>query len=523
VISLLLVWLRAIGLIGQAMALGGVVFTLVVLGAGRAPQPPHRLRTALAIAAVGGLLAASAQAIVLTLIALAFADQDGWPIREVLGSTVGTVGLARVIVALLVAGAALGLRRALDSRAWAVLLLAAGASLPVLSAFVSHAVGREHADWLIALGTLHQAAAGVWVGGLVCAAALALRREADATVGWLRPFSWLAAAAVAAIAVTGVGLAVEYVATPGAAIGTSYGAMVLTKIVLFVALVVMGALNHRAVRGRWAASPAHALVVRRRVEVEAGLALVAVFMAASIASAPPGADAGVPRATPEEIGHLFAPHWPRLESPTLAEMAATPGLGDPNAPRTPEQTAWSEFGHNVAGLFVVAMGVLATLERTGRVPWARHWPLLITALAGFVAFSLDPEGWQTGKVGFWEQLLSAEVLQHRLLLVLTALFGVAEWQIRSGRRPQSRWRFLFPLIAVVSGVLLLSHVHETSSVKSAFLMELTHLPLGLISLLVGWSRWLELRLPPAEGGGPGRVWGPALTLFGLILVFYREV
>jgi copper resistance protein D len=100
---------------------------------------------------------------------------------------------------------------------------------------------------------------------------------------------------------------------------------------------------------------------------------------------------------------------------------------------------------------------------------------------------------------------------------------VAEWQIRSGRRPESRWRFLFPLIAVVSGVLLLSHVHETSSVKSAFLMELTHLPLGLISLLVGWSRWLELRLPPAEGGGPGRVWGPALTLFGLILVFYREV
>jgi len=114
-------------------------------------------------------------------------------------------------------------------------------------------------------------------------------------------------------------------------------------------------------------------------------------------------------------------------------------------------------------------------------------------------------------------------LQHRLLLVLTALFGVAEWQIRSGRRPQSRWRFLFPLIAVVSGVLLLSHVHETNSVKSAFLMELTHLPLGLISLLVGWSRWLELRLPPAEGAGPGRVWGPALALFGLILVFYREV
>jgi len=523
VISLLLVWLRATGLIGQALAFGGALFALVVLRARRVPGAPDRLRTTLAITAAGGLLVAAAQAAILAIVVLAFADDAGWPVGEVLASTVGTVGVARLVVAVLATAAALALRRAPGSRAWRILLLVSGVSLPVLGALVSHAVGRENADWLVTLGALHQAAAGVWVGGLVCAAALAIRPDTDASVGWLRPFSWLAAAAVAVIAVTGVGLAFEYVASPGAAIGTSYGAMVLTKIALFVALVAMGGLNHLAVRGWWASSPVQALVVRRRVEVEAGLALVAVFMAASIASAPPGADAGVPRAAPEEIGHLFMPHWPRLESPTLAEMAATPGLGDSNAPRTAEQTAWSEFGHNVAGLFVVAMGVLATLERTGRAPWARHWPLLITALAGFVAFSLDPEGWQTGKVGFWEQLLSAEVVQHRLLLVLTALFGVAEWQIRSGRRPHSGWRFLFPFIAIVSGVLLLSHVHETSSVKAAFLMELTHLPLGLISLLVGWSRWLELRLPPAEGVGPGRVWGPALALFGLVLVFYREV
>jgi hypothetical protein len=39
---------------------------------------------------------------------------------------------------------------------------------------------------------------------------------------------------------------------------------------------------------------------------------------------------------------------------------------------------------------------------------------------------------------------------------------------------------------------------------------------------VGWSRWLELRLPTALGTGPGRVWGPALALFGLLLILYRE-
>jgi putative copper resistance protein D len=354
----------------------------------------------------------------------------------------------------------------------------------------------------------------------------------------------VALAAVAGIAVTGLALTLAYVGSAGAAIGTSYGAMVLTKVVLFAALLAMGALNHRALHGRltlapWrtprgrgaGAPPAEArlpidsgsLLVRRRLEVEAGLAVVTILLAASIGSAPPAADLGNQRATWSEIRAIvFTPKWPRLSSPTLAELAAASDLGDPNAPRTAEITAWSEFGHNVAGLFVVAMGVLATLERLG-MRWARHWPLLITVLAGFVAFSVDPEGWQTGTVGFWEHFLSPEVVQHRILLILTALFGFAEWRVRNGHHPDSRWNYVFPLVAIWSGILLLAHAHELSDGKSAFFMELSHLAMGLVSLLVGWSRWLELRLPSVARGLPGRIWAPALAVFGLLLVLYREV
>jgi len=60
--------------------------------------------------------------------------------------------------------------------------------------------------------------------------------------------------------------------------------MTLTKIVLFIAMLTMGALNHRALHGRlgtgsWLASgagaasdlpPSGSLVFRRRLEVEAG-------------------------------------------------------------------------------------------------------------------------------------------------------------------------------------------------------------------------------------------------------------
>jgi hypothetical protein len=53
-------------------------------------------------------------------------------------------------------------------------------------------------------------------------------------------------------------------------------------------------------------------------------------------------------------------------------------------------------------------------------------------------------------------------------------------------------------------------------------VERAQLPLGLSLLVTARARWLELRLPSALGAKHGRVWGPALALFGLLLVFYRE-
>src|SRR5205823_432529 len=110
----------------------------------------------------------------------------------------------------------------------------------------------------------------------------------------------------------------------------------------------------------------------------------------------------------------------------------------------------------------------------------------------------------------WRRLLGLEVLQHRILLVLTALLGLAEWRVRSGRNPSSPWRYVFPLVFIVSGTVLLSHAHEVNDARSSFLMELTHLPMGLVVLVAGWARWLELRLPPVDGRRAGQWWGPAL-------------
>jgi copper resistance protein D len=533
VILLMLLWLRAAGLVGHAVALGSAVFALVVLHREPTLRPARALEHALALTGIGALVVVLAQAGLLAALAEALTVDDArWPMSALLGSTVGAAGLARITVGLVTVAAAIALRQEPASRGRRALLLGSSVLLAGTGALASHAMGRMDGQAaLLVVTALHQVAVGVWVGGLVCAAIIALRTD-SAGNAWLRPFSTVALAAVTGIAFTGLGLSLAYVGTAGAAIGTSYGAMVLTKIVLFAALLGMGTLNHQALHGRLTLAPWRAprapddggsLLVRRRLEVEAGLAVVTILLAASIGSAPPAADVGGQRTAWSEIrAVVFTPKWPRLSSPTLAELAAASDLGDPNAPRTAEIAAWSEFGHNVAGLFVVAMGILATLERLG-VRWARHWPLLITVLAGFVAFSVDPEGWQTGTVGFWEHLLSPEVVQHRILLILTALFGFAEWRVRNGHHPDSRWNYVFPLVAIWSGILLLAHAHELSDSKSAFFMELSHLAMGLVSLLVGWSRWLELRLPSAARGLPGRIWAPALAVFGLLLVLYREV
>ncbi|HET9491449.1 MAG TPA: CopD family protein [Methylomirabilota bacterium] len=531
-IAFLLVWLRAAGLVGQALALGAVVFALVVLRRGREPASAPAVARTLVLAAAGAALAAVSQTAVLVTMAAGLADEAGWPIGALLGSTVGIAALIRVGLACLAVVGALALRRAPDSGGRSVLLLVTTLLLALTGALASHATGRvDGRVWLWSLTGLHHVAAGAWLGGVMCAAVLGVCSPTHHPERWLHRFSTLAAAAVAGLALTGMTLALVYVGTAEAAIGTSYGAMVLTKLVIFAALLTMGALNHHAVHGRlrlppWRAQPpasiAPALVLRRRLEVEAGLALVAIALAASLGSAPPASDVTTDRATPEEVRRIFTPQWPRLQTPSAAELAAASDLADPKAPRQPVNTQWSEFGHHVAGVFVLAMGLLATLERTGRAPWARHWPLLLIPLTGFITWSMDPEGWQTGTVGFWEQLLDPEVLQHRLLLVVTGAFAVAEWRVRSGRHPRSPWRFVFPLACICGGVLLLAHVHQVNNPKTGFFMELTHLPLGLTALLAGWARWLELRLAPAHTSWSGRLWAPALVVFGLLLVFYRE-
>jgi len=336
----------------------------------------------------------------------------------------------------------------------------------------------------------------------------------DAVV--VRRFSSLAFVSVVVLVVAGVVLTWQYVGEWAALVGTAYGVMVLSKVIVLLAILALAALNFRAVRGAGAD-----VRLRRFVEVELGLGITVLFAAASLTSLPPAVDVTTDRATVAEVAGRFVPAPPRLTSPPVAELIArAEPLMAPVTRREPIERAWSEYNHHWAGFFVLTMGLLAALERLG-VRAARHWPLVFLGLATFLFLRNDPRAWPLGPAGFWESFMLPDVLQHRAFVVLIVAFAVFEWMVRTERLPSRPWGHVFPLLCAVGGGLLLTHSHAMFNLKDEFLAEVTHTPLGILGAFAGWGRWLELRLP-GSGRGPGWLWTLCLIAVGLILVVYRE-
>src|SRR3989441_11953283 len=109
-----------------------------------------------------------------------------------------------------------------------------------------------------------------------------------------------------------------------------------------------------------------------------------------------------------------------------------------------------------------------------------------------------------------------------MFVLLVVAFGLFEWSLRTDRLRVPWAALVFPLLCAVGGGLLLTHSHAGLNLKEEFLIEVTHVPLGVLAMVTGWGRGLELRLPPPAGRVPGRLWPPAFTLVGGVLVLYRE-
>jgi putative copper resistance protein D len=504
------VLLRGLGLVGQALAVGGVAFAWLVAR----DSPPAGASSRWTLIAAGAAVVGLAQALALVGVAVSL---DGVPdgLPRLAATTYFRVTLVRVLAAVaLVVGVLVGRRGGQARLAW-TLLLGGAVALVVGAAGTSHAAARP-GDRVLLLGldAVHQLAAAGWIGGLAHFLVAVLDRHAATPASWLRRFSTLALFALIALVASGGGLTLAYVDGPGGLIGTAYGVMVLTKVVLFGGLVGLAVLNFLVVRRLRDSAPPPRL--GRLVEVEIGIGVTVLLAAASLTSLPPAADVVTDRATPGEVLTRFTPRWPALVSPPLEAVPV-----DPDAPRTDVDRAWSEYNHHVSGMFVLGMGVLS-LVAAGGGRWARHWPLAFLGLAGFMLVRNDPEAWPLGAQGFWAGMLDLTVFQHRLFVALVVVVGVVEYRVRTGRIRAPSAALVFPLLCATGAALLLTHSHTSLSTKTEFLLEVTHAPLGVLGLVVGWGRWLEVRLPDAGAGLPGRLAAAAMIATGLLLLLYRE-
>jgi len=521
------VTLRGLILAAQALSLGGLAYlTLPGLAAdtgfvGRARRALFYCAAALALGeALSGLALMTMLAGTLQL-----------PLPQLLGAAAVRIDL---VAAALAAAAASVLRTQGSLRLAAALTLA----LFAVEVGATHAASRlDDSARLYVAELAHLAGAAAWIGGIPFLL-LDLRQAApEARRFIVARFSRIAMGAVALLLGGGIFMAIDYLGEPAALFGTSYGVMLMAKIALLLALLLLGGMNFLTGR-RLARDPATStLRLRRFAEVEIGVGLTVMFCAASLTSLPPARDLLSYRASLEEVVDRVTPRLPiRLDSPdhaalstsqpsyVEADVARAYAAGEvPAPPRNAEDIAWSEYNHHWAGLFVVAMGLMALAERSPRLaPVARHWPLVFLGLAAFVFLRGDETVWPLGHLGLIESLRDPEIAQHRFFVLLIILFGLFEWRVRLGRA-QSAWApYVFPLTVAIAAAFLLTHSHGLASPKEELLIEITHMPLALVGVTVGWARWLDLRADGAVARVAGYIWPTALALAGLMLLFYRE-
>jgi putative copper resistance protein D len=160
------------------------------------------------------------------------------------------------------------------------------------------------------------------------------------------------------------------------------------------------------------------------------------------------------------------------------------------------------------------------LDRIGAVAWARHWPLTFLAFSGFILVFANPDHWPLGSAGFLESMQSIEVVQHWLAAFVVCGLGVFEWRARQTSMAGTNLPFVFPMLCIAGGIVLLTHSHEIVELKREFLVQSTHVAMGLLAVIVGCARWLELRLTPPHDRAPAFAWVASIMLVGLILLFY---
>jgi copper resistance protein D len=535
-------------LICYSLTIGGLFWGLFVLRPWNNQDGYNALLLQKTISLIykGSFLLAFAQVFKIILkIWLMTAVLERWPFPEFAGTTQFIGGIVRTILTLFLAGYCyLYLsKNPFSKEHWTTAVVV---SIPMIisGAWLVHAAGRfDNQFILMTLTVIHQLAAAAWVGGIFQLVNLWLLRQDERIPAKLWPlmlgrFSKFGIASVAMILISGLPIALQYIDSWNGLIGTGYGNLLTVKIILLTIALGFAWLNKSAVLEYGISGNPYALNNRvpYYIEAETFVLITLLFTAASLASQPPAFDIPTLTASWQEVLNTFAPQIPQTSSPSHTALIAGEAGRVAIIDQVPSiaATEWSNYNHNIAGIFLTVMSFFAMLSYLKHLPsffssfdkylpLTRYWPLGFVLLGIFLFFRSDAETWPLGPIGFWESTFNnGEVLQHRIATLLVFVLGIIELGARMTKNPGSKLPFVFPLLAAFGGLMLLTHSHVGFQAKSAFLIQVGHTTMGIFSLILATGRWLELKLDRPGKDIAGFISVAALFQIGIILMFYRE-
>jgi len=265
-----LIWLARVGIyVGLFAGVGGAFFGAWI---SRTSSAQRLIVAALLIGLTADIAAWGLQG--LDLLGLAPSDiLTSAPWQAAASTSLATSLLIAIVAMALAMTSLLNVSGRTRSALSAVAVLAAGTAL----AASGHA-GTASPQWLtMPMIFLHGAGVAFWIGALAPLAAMAKQRDVSLLI-ILNRFSRAAVPVVAAIAMTGLGLAVVQLVVVRSLIETSYGIILSIKLVLVASLLGLAALNRFRLTPRLAFNPldTHALVRSIVAECVAAAAILAV-------------------------------------------------------------------------------------------------------------------------------------------------------------------------------------------------------------------------------------------------------
>ncbi|MEU7795139.1 copper resistance protein CopC [Micromonospora tulbaghiae] len=226
-------------------------------------------------------------------------DVTGSGLGDVLGSAYGTTHLVRLG---LLAAAAFLLRPLFAGpigRTDGIILAVLGGAALFTWPLAGHAAASPAPAVSVVVDAVHLGGMAVWLGGLVMLAVFLLRRADERELDAILPiWSRWAALAVAALLLAGTVQGLIEVASIQALFDTTYGRLLLAKIVLFALVIGVAAYSRALVRRRVAAGRPGAM--RRAVVAELAITAVVLGVSATLVQTTPARTAAADVAGTEQ-------------------------------------------------------------------------------------------------------------------------------------------------------------------------------------------------------------------------------